>query len=152
MRKGMRRMPKSAARRGTRNNGSSRSVAESASTPGHWKRAWGGVDVAADPESPVPIAASRRRAVKRILKQWRSQLIDVSAGNRLLYYKDLKVAVVDLSGATVGGVEELLDGRPVRAGRLWSDTLSLAAAVRSLKAIAKPARVYAEEFGLQITF
>lgn len=103
-------------------------------------------------EEAATIAPSRRRAVKRILKQWRSQLIDVSAGNRLLYYRDLKVAVVDLGSASTGAVEELLSGRRLRAGRLWSDAASLAAAVRSLKAIAKPARVYAEEFGLQITF
>ena len=98
------------------------------------------------------VGDSRLRAVGRVLRQWRSQLIDVSGANRLLYYRDLKVAVVDLEDLTAGARAELLSGRDVRPGRLWPDTARLAGAVRSLKAIAKPARVYAEEFGLQITY
>lgn len=99
-----------------------------------------------------PIPRSRRHAAKRIIKQWRSQLIDVSAGNRLLYYRDLKVAAVDLGDIAAGPTAELLTGKRIRVGRLWPDSVALAGAVRSLKAIAKPSRLYAEEFGLQITF
>jgi very-short-patch-repair endonuclease len=95
---------------------------------------------------------TRVNIVARILKAWRSQLIDVSAANRLLNYSDYKVAVVDLAGAAPPGVSELLAGRPVRATRLWPDTVSLASAIRSLKAIRVPAREYEEEFGLRITY
>lgn len=97
-------------------------------------------------------SAARLRAVAKVLARWRSQLIDVSGGNRLLFYKDLKVATLALDAAAPGGLAELLSSRPVRAGRLFPDALSLPNTVKALKAIERPARVYAEEFGLQVTY
>jgi very-short-patch-repair endonuclease len=94
---------------------------------------------------------SRRAAVKAVLPRWRSQLIDVSGGNRLLYYRDLKVATLDLADASPNALNELLEGRSVRAGRVFPDPLRLPLVVKATKAIEKPARVYAEEFGQAVT-
>ena len=77
--------------------------------------------------------------------------MDMSGANRLLYYRDLKVATLDLAGASSAAVHELLAGRAVRAGRLFPDPLQLPMVVKTLKAIDKPARVYAEEFGQVVT-
>jgi hypothetical protein len=41
--------------------------------------------------------------------------------HRLLFYRDRKVAVVDLGGIGAGAISELLSGREIRAGRLWPD-------------------------------
>lgn len=100
---------------------------------------------------PPPPSRARRAAVKAVLPRWRSQLIDVSGGNRLLYYRDLKVGTLDLAGASPTAVAELLAGRSVRAARLFPEAARLPLVVKALKAIEKPARMYAEEFGLQVT-
>ena len=51
----------------------------------------------APPSAPSPTSPDpRRAAVERATTAWIDQLIDVGAGNRLLYYRDLQVGTLDL--------------------------------------------------------
>jgi very-short-patch-repair endonuclease len=98
------------------------------------------------------IDPSRRKAVRREAPRWRSQLLDMSRANRLLYYRDLRVATIEIADAPPTALAELLAGKTVRPRRLTNDTQQLAAMIKSLKAIERPAAVAAEEFGLQLTY
>ena len=55
---------------------------------------------------------TRRDKVETAAKQWCKDLTDVSGRNRLLYYRDLRVGTLDLSGATKPTVKRLLEGKP----------------------------------------
>jgi very-short-patch-repair endonuclease len=99
----------------------------------------------------APGRATERR-VAAAAKGWRSSLINISGANRMLYYKDLRVGTLDLSDASQGGVSELLAMKTVRLSRLYPDPARVSAAGKSLKAISTRARVFAEEFGIHVTY
>jgi very-short-patch-repair endonuclease len=101
-------------------------------------------------ESGAPSAARVKR-VRKVAKEWRASLIDVSGANRMLYYRDLKVGTLDLAGAKAGGISELVRGNPVRPSRLFDDNARIVQATRALKAISARARVVAEEFGIPVS-
>ena len=94
------------------------------------------------------VDSDRSRMVASALAEWRAQLIDVGATNRLLYYRVLKVGTLDLEDADRVGIEQLRRLQPVRLGRLFSDLDRLASAQRSVRQIAAKARAAAEEFGV----
>jgi very-short-patch-repair endonuclease len=101
--------------------------------------------------APQPPDAARVARVRKVAKEWRASLINVSGSNRLLFYKDLKVGTLDLTEAHSSGVGEILRGNPVRPSRLFSDAGRLLRATRALKAISGRARVVAEEFGIPVS-
>jgi very-short-patch-repair endonuclease len=70
----------------------------------------------------------------------------------MLYYRNLRVGTLDLSDAAQGGLSELLAMRPVRLSRLYPDAARATTAAKSLKAISTRARVFAEEFGIHVTY
>ncbi len=70
----------------------------------------------------------------------------------MLYYRDLRVGSMDLTCASSGAVSELLALKPVRLSRLFPDAARTATATKSLKVIASRARVFAEEFGIHVTY
>ncbi len=94
----------------------------------------------------------RLRQVATAVAEWRAQLINVDATNRLLYYKDLKVGTLDLVDANLIRVAQLRGGQPVRLGRLFEDPARLITAQRSARQIATKARAAEEEFGVPISF
>jgi very-short-patch-repair endonuclease len=98
------------------------------------------------------VDSDRSRLVAGALAEWRAQLIDVGATNRLLYYRELKVGTLDLADADGVGIEQLRRLQPVRLGRLFSDSERLAAAQKSVRQIAAKARAAAEEFGVPISY
>jgi very-short-patch-repair endonuclease len=98
------------------------------------------------------VDSDRSRLVAGALAEWRAQLIDVGATNRLLYYRVLKVGTLDLADADRVGIEQLRRLQPVRLGRLFSDPDRLASAQRSVRQIAAKARAAAEEFGVPISY
>ena len=61
----------------------------------------------------------RYEQVERAAEQWRSQLIDVSGRNQLLFYRDLKVGTLDLATADSTALDALLAGRKVTVSRLF---------------------------------
>jgi hypothetical protein len=65
-------------------------------------------------------ASSTSRAAKLAVavRSWRSQLLDLSANNSLLYYKDRKTATVDLTAAEPAMLDQLLARQPVRLSAL----------------------------------
>lgn len=70
----------------------------------------------------------------------------------MLYYRNLRVGTLDLAAASQGGLAELYAMKTVRLGRLFPDAASAIAATKSLKAISTRARVFAEEFGISVTY
>ena len=70
----------------------------------------------------------------------------------MLYYRNLRVGTLDLASASQGGLAELYAMKTVRLGRLFPDAAAAVAATRSLKAISARARVFAEEFGISVTY
>ena len=90
--------------------------------------------------------------VAAAIAEWRAELINVDANNRLLYYKDLKVGTLNLDDADPVGLEQLRRGQTVRLGRLFPDPARLLVAQRSVRQIANKARTAEEEYGVPISF
>lgn len=95
-------------------------------------------------------AAERR--VAAAARGWRASLINISGANRMLYYRNLRVGTLDLSDAAQGGISELLAMKTVRLSRLYGDAIRAQAAAKTLKAVSTRARVFAEEFGIHVTY
>jgi very-short-patch-repair endonuclease len=89
--------------------------------------------------------------VRKVAKEWRASLINVSGSNRMLYYRDLKVGTLDVTEAKAGGLAELFRGNAVRPSRLFDEPTRILQATRALKAISGRARVVAEEFGIPVS-
>jgi very-short-patch-repair endonuclease len=82
---------------------------------------------------------------------WINRLIDVSRRNNLLYYRDLKTATHDFSGADPGLVSSLLSGESVMLSHLVSEDDEAAVSAR-IKEIRKRALTNLEEKGLQTLY
>jgi hypothetical protein len=59
----------------------------------------------------TPGAAGRADAITSAAKVWTGQLVDLTARNNLLYYRDLKVGTLDLGDVRAGLLTDLLSGR-----------------------------------------
>ena len=68
-----------------------------------------------------PLSAERRSKVDAARKEWIRKLVDLSRRNNLLYFRDLKVGSLDLSGASPDVLQALL-----QSGRTSDDGVSLA--------------------------
>ncbi len=124
------------------------------------------------PAAPALIAASfghtaeviaeRRAVVERAVDRWKSELIDLSGRNRLLFFRELRTGTLLLDGVPQDQVFGLLQGKRVALSRLVSPKLppvtqqSLLTpfedAVRRLRSIARTARAYEEERGIRTLF
>src|SRR5678815_3376533 len=62
----------------------------------------------------APIDNSRRSAVDAAVTAWMSQLVDLGASNRLLYYRTLAVGTLDLDRAALPAIEALRQGERVK--------------------------------------
>lgn len=102
-------------------------------------------------DSPNPIDPERLAAVERAREGWIRRLIDTSRRNNLLYFRDLKVGTLDLSGHSSDGMAELLVGEVITLSRLLpdSDPVKLAA---QAKEIVRRAVSNLEEKGLDTLF
>jgi hypothetical protein len=90
--------------------------------------------------------------VRTAAQGWRSDLIDVSGGNRLLFFRDLKVGMLDVSHVRPEVLTALTSQEVVRLATLTGNDLDGAVASKSLKAIYGRAKVAAEEYGLQLPY
>ena len=59
-----------------------------------------------------PLPPERVAKVDAARKEWIAKLVDLSRRNNLLYFRDLKVGTLDLTGASPDGLQALL-----RSGR-----------------------------------
>ena len=65
------------------------------------------------------VAAGRAEAIARAVRVWTGQLVDLTARNNLLYYKDLKVGTLDLAGVPPELLFDVLGGKSTLLSRLF---------------------------------
>src|ERR1700678_4267608 len=104
----------------------------------------GGVGGEAEPE--------RARLLRRQVKVWTGQLVDLSGRNNLLYYRDLKRGTLDLSEAVPERVEDVLAGKVVSLSRLFPTEDLRADAARRARTVRNKAEEHFEERGLQTLY
>lgn len=78
--------------------------------------------------------ATTRAVIAAAAAIWRRGLVDISKGNKRLYYRPLKVGTLDLSDATPEGVERLLAREDVKLSALFPDTGTSDGVVRLARA------------------
>src|SRR2546423_1424038 len=90
--------------------------------------------------------AENRRAglLRRQVKVWTGQLVDLSGRNNLLYYRDLKRGTLDLSEAVPERVDDVLAGKVVSLSRLFPDDEAHADAVRRARTVRNKAEEHFE--------
>jgi hypothetical protein len=94
----------------------------------------------------------RARLLRRQVKFWTGQLVDLSGRNNLLYYHDLKRGTLDLTEAASERVEEVLAGKVVSLSRLFPSEEIRADAARRARTIRNKAEEHFEERGLQTLY
>jgi very-short-patch-repair endonuclease len=99
-----------------------------------------------------PSTSARADAVQRGTKVWAGQLVDLTARNNLLYFRDLKVGTLDLGGVAAPLLLDLLGGKAVSLSRLFPDPDGRADAVKRARAVRSRAQEHFEERGLETLF
>jgi hypothetical protein len=94
----------------------------------------------------------RVEAVREAARVWTGQLVDLTARNNLLYYKDLKVGTLDLATADETRLYALLAGKQVALSTLFRGDDALRDAARRLRAIRNRSEEHFEERGLQTLY
>ena len=80
------------------------------------------------------------------------QLVDLTARNNLLYYRDLKVGTLALGDVSADLLTGLLAGRTIVLSSMFPDADAKAAAVRRARAVRNRAQEHFEERGLETLF
>ncbi len=105
-----------------------------------------GVEVDAE-DSP------RMQAVARAVKAWTDQLIDRSARNNLLFFRDQRAGTLDLTDAPPRPVFDILAGRSRHLAQLFpADEDALADAARRSRTIHNKAQAIYEERGIHTLY
>ena len=96
------------------------------------------------------LGGRRAGAIESAAKVWTGQLVDLTARNNLLFYRDLKVGTLDLDGVAPDLLTSLLAGRTIAVSRMFPDpdARSDAGQVRG-RAVHNRAREHFEERGLE---
>jgi len=104
----------------------------------------------------------RRTKIERAVEDWKSELIDLTARNRLLYMRDLRTGTLGFDSAARDVLMQLVAGKRVALSKLVSRTRLPEApgskltpfedAVRRMRAIVRTARSYEEERGVRTLF
>src|SRR4051812_7639752 len=99
-------------------------------------------------------AELRRRAlsIRKAVKVWTGQLVDLSGRNNLLYYRDLKAGTLDLAAAVPERVNDLLAGKVVTLARLFPNGDDGQVARKRARTIRNKAEEHYEERGLQTLY
>jgi hypothetical protein len=118
----------------------------------------------ADADDPIADEAfGRRRAiVERAVESWKTELIDLSGRNRLLYMRDLRAGTLSFDESARAALMELVAGNRVALSRIIPRTKQrehpqmkltpFEDAVRRMRTIVRTARTYAEERGVRTLF
>ncbi len=104
----------------------------------------------------------RRETIERAVERWKSDLIDLTARNRLLYFRDLQTGTLSLNDASPEAMMKLIGGKSIALSKLVPRALKASSplakltpfedAVRRTRAIARTARSYEEERGVRTLF
>jgi Protein of unknown function (DUF4011)/AAA domain len=97
-------------------------------------------------------AGSREGAIQSAAKVWTGQLVDLTARNNLLFYRDLKVGTLDLGDVAPEHLMDLLAGRTIVLSRLFPDEEARAGALKRARAVRNRAQEHFEERGLETLF
>ena len=96
--------------------------------------------------------AGRAEVIGSATKVWTGQLVDLSARNNLLFYRDLKVGTLDLGDVRPDLLMDVLSGRTVALSRMFADEEARPAAVKRARAVRNRAQEHFEERGLETLF
>jgi hypothetical protein len=102
------------------------------------------------PTTPAP-SAERLRLLDASIKGWKNQLVDLTARNYLLYFRDLKAGTLDFTGKP-DHVDRLLSGGEVSLARVFSQDTPRTAFAKRARTIRGKARELFEERGLETMF
>lgn len=116
-----------------------------------------------DHEEKKPAPPKERHArIERAVEHWKTDLIDLTARNRLLYMRDLRTGTFSLDRANREQVMELIAGKRLLLSKLVPRALQpenplakltpFEDALRRTRAIARTARSYEEERGVRTLF
>jgi Protein of unknown function (DUF4011)/AAA domain len=94
----------------------------------------------------------RAGVIQSASKVWTGQLVDLTARNNLLFYRDLKVGTLDLGGVEPAVLSSLLAGRTVAVSRMFPDLDARTSALRRARAVHNRAQEHFEERGLETLF
>jgi hypothetical protein len=95
----------------------------------------------------------RMQAVASAVKAWTDQLIDRSARNNLLFFRDQRAGTLDLTNAPQRPVFDVLAGRSRHLAQLFpADEEALADAARRSRAIHNKAQAIYEERGIHTLY
>lgn len=108
------------------------------------------------------VLESRQATVERAVQRWKSDLIDLTARNRLLYLKDLRTGTLSFESNTHEQLLQLVAGKRVALSKLVPRSLPrtnpastltpFEDAVRRTRAISRTARAYDEERGVRTLY
>jgi hypothetical protein len=114
------------------------------------------------PSATPPANGRRQQIVERAVERWKSELIDLTARNRLLYMRDLRTGTLSFDPSARDALMQLVAGNRVALSKLVprsklpvnpDATLTpFEDAVRRMRAIARTARSYEEERGVRTLF
>lgn len=104
----------------------------------------------------------RCETIERAIERWKTDLIDLSGHNRLLYMRDLKAGTLGFDESARSALMELVAGKKVPLSRIvprakprqgpQAKLTPFEDAVRRMRTIVRTARIYAEERGVRTLF
>jgi hypothetical protein len=90
--------------------------------------------------------------VSEATRLWTGQLVDLTARNNLLYYRDLKLGTLDLTAARAESLHALLAGQQVRLSSLFLGESEAREATRRARTLRSRSEEHLEERGLQTLY
>jgi Protein of unknown function (DUF4011) len=94
----------------------------------------------------------RAGAIESAAKVWTGQLVDLTARNNLLFYRDLKVGTLDLGDVRPDLLADLLTGRTIALSLMFPDPDARSGALKRARAVRNRAQEHFEERGLETLF
>lgn len=115
-----------------------------------------------DPPSAPATDSSRWQTVESAVERWKSDLIDLTARNRLLYMRDLRTGTLSFDASARDALMQLVAGKRVALSKLVprsklpvnpeAKLTPFEDAVRRTRSIVRTARSYEEERGVRTLF
>jgi very-short-patch-repair endonuclease len=95
---------------------------------------------------------TRAETIRGAVKVWAGQLVDLTARNNLLYFRDLRVGTLDLGSVAPDVLAGVIAGRSVSLSGLFADEDERSDAVKRARAIRNRAQEHFEERGLETLY
>lgn len=111
-----------------------------------------------DEEGEAPATAiqnsslDRAGLVRRAVKEWINDLVDLGGRNNLLHYRDLRTGTLALDDAHNDALTALIQGRTTRVTRLFPGEEALKDAIRRARAVHRKAKENYEERGISTLY